>query len=193
MIRAVLFDFGGVIANAGFFEWIDKHIAPHETIKNKIRPLQDKVDRGDLPVSAYDDFFAAITGETAKKVDEEILQSYFLHEDVIQIIKKLKEHKIQTVIVSNFPDKWFSALEKRFHFDSLFDEIFISSRLHMIKPEKKLFDYVFSRLNVKPEETIFVDDTKDIVNDVSQLGVHALLFTSSEKLQKDLLTFGVHV
>lgn len=192
-IKAVLFDFGGVVVNAGLLEWISKNVAPYESIKNTLRPFQDKIDRGDLPVSAYNNFFAKKTGKAPEVVEKEIFESYSLYENVISLIKKLKGQHIKTAIVSNFPDAWFTFLQKRFHINDLFDEIFISSRLHMIKPEEALFRYVLSRLDVKPEETVFIDDTKYITDAVSKFGIHSFLFTSPEQLKKDLNTLGVRV
>ena len=46
-----------------------------------------------------------------------------------------------------------------------------------------------SRLGVKPEECIFIDDTKMNVTAANDLGMAALQYKSMDKLRKDLRVF----
>lgn len=193
MIRAVIFDFGGVVVNESFQDWISEFVAPYDSIKHEMLDLQDKVDLGDLPVSAYNEFLSVKTGKDPDFIEGDILSKFYLHGDVIALIKKLREQHIKTAIVSNFPDKWFTYLQEKFDFNHLFDEIFVSSRLHMIKPQKEFFHYVLEKLAIKPQEAVFTDDKKKYTDGAEQVGIHGVVFTSAEELKRHLLTFGVQV
>ena len=193
MIKAVIFDFGGVVVNEGFVNWISANIAPYKSIEHEMSDLEDKVNRGDLPVDAYNEYLGKKTGKDPLAIEKEILQSYTLHDDVVVFIKKLRSLHIKTAILSNFPKRWFYHIRTQLHFEHLFDKIFISSELHLIKPDPEIFYAALKQLKVAPAHTAFVDDRKKYVDVVNTLGIHGIVFTSSDSLLEDLHKLGLAV
>lgn len=56
----------------------------------------------------------------------------------------------------------------------------------MIKPEKKIYQYVLSKNNLNTEETFYIDDSKKNVISASKLGINAYHYNGQEKIA-DLL------
>ena len=61
--------------------------------------------------------------------------------------------------------------------------------IRQAKPNPDIFKYAISKLNVKPEETIFVGDNVEAdYKGAENAGIHALLIDRTEKKQSDLKT-----
>lgn len=191
MIKAVVFDFGGVVANEGFQEWIAKNIGSYKEIESDIAELEKKVNKGDLLASAYDEELAKRSGKTPANVQREVLSGYMMRTDMIDIVLLLKKNNIKSAILSNFPKAWFDVLRNNFQLDAIFNPILISSEMHLIKPDKEIFEKMLAVISVKPEDVIFVDDKESNVIAADKVGIHGILFTSPEKLKNDLEKFGI--
>src|SRR5574338_585334 len=112
MIKAVLFDFGGVLASEGFQEYISTHVAPYHDIEKEISDMEDAVNRGDLPVKTYDRFLAAMTHENPKEIDKKLLAGYVVHKNMLNLVTRLRSQNIKVAILSNFPNEWFTKLRR---------------------------------------------------------------------------------
>ncbi len=192
-IKAVIFDFGGVLVDDKFQDYISQHIAPYKSIEQEISDMEYAVNKGDLPVKIYDDFLAVMTGRKPSDIDHEILASYILHKEVFAIVTSFRKQHIATAILSNFPNEWFAQLREKFHLDNFFDAIFVSSQLHSVKPQQEFFRSALEQLHVLPNETVFIDDRDVYTQAAEKFGINGIVFTSVEKLKKDLLTVGLHV
>lgn len=75
----------------------------------------------------------------------------------LNYVHQLKEQGYKLYLLSNNNEAcWQDILN---HYDmSVFDELFLSHWLHIIKPDPALFEYVQSHLQLNPDETVFVDD-----------------------------------
>ena len=74
---------------------------------------------------------------------------------------------------------------------NLFHKRFLSCYLHARKPDKKIYEIVLKQLRVRPEETVFIDDSKSNIKTAQSLGMKAVLFTSYPNLVKDLKRLSV--
>ncbi len=57
---------------------------------------------------------------------------------------------------------------------ALFDEVFVSSRIGMRKPEPEGFELVLGRYGVRPAEALFFDDVGANVRAAAALGIHGV-------------------
>lgn len=84
--------------------------------------------------------------------------------------------RFKTGILSN---SWVGARERehaRYGFGDLCDTIVYSHEEGVEKPHPRAYDVVCSRLGVKPEEAVFLDDMKVNVAAARALGMQAVLF-----------------
>lgn len=77
--------------------------------------------------------------------------------DRMEYLRELKQQGYHLYLLSNNNDAcWQDILD---HYDmSVFDDVFLSHVLHMVKPNPALFEYVQQKLNLDVEQTVFVDD-----------------------------------
>ena len=72
-------------------------------------------------------------------------------------VQQLKAKGYHLYLLSNNNDACWQDIVS--HYDmSVFDDLFLSHLIHIVKPNPALFRYVQNRLQLNPEETVFVDD-----------------------------------
>jgi putative hydrolase of the HAD superfamily len=72
-----------------------------------------------------------------------------------------------------------------------FEKIFSSHELATRKPERKIFEIVLDYLNLKPEQTLFLDDNIDNINGAKKIGILTILVTSNAQMKKDINQFAI--
>lgn len=76
--------------------------------------------------------------------------------------------------------------QERYHFDAIADLIVYSHEEGIAKPDPRIFARTCERLAVQPAETAFLDDYPGHVAAARALGMHAILFTSTDQAIADL-------
>ena len=92
----------------------------------------------------------------------------------------------KTALLSNaFSDLRF-MLTERWKFTDAFDVIVISSEEGLIKPDPRIYQLLLERLQVAPQEAVFVDDFIANVEGAQAIGMHAIQFLNSSQIQEGL-------
>ncbi|MEW5847382.1 MAG: HAD family phosphatase [Myxococcota bacterium] len=89
--------------------------------------------------------------------------------------------RLRTGIISN---SFVGARERehaRYAFAELCDVLIYSHEVGMEKPDSRIFELALSRLEVRAEEAVFVDDVEMHVDAARKLGMHAVLFTDAAR------------
>ncbi len=189
-IRAVLFDFGGVLAEEGFREGL-KAIAR----KNGLEPeefynfvTEYIFECGYLTGQTTEETFwqglrekKGVKG-TDEELRSEILDRFVLREEILQLVKELKTKGLTVAILSD-QTNWLDELEKRHHFFHLFDHVFNSYHIKRSKREVQLFRDVASWMGLKPGQVLFVDDSPQNVQRATEAGMKAVVFNGIDELR----------
>jgi putative hydrolase of the HAD superfamily len=184
MIRVVLyiFDMGGVVArNTDVFPAVVSYldITREEFLtlagENVEKLLQGKV--------STDEFWARFSRRYGREVKEELFGKFFhssIDQEVMDLIKQLKGSS-RVVCGTNTLDPHYEYHLSRDHYD-IFDAVFASNKIGLSKPNPDFFRYILRDEGVRPENAIFVDDTKANVLSAKRMGINATLFRDSKSL-----------
>lgn len=192
-MKAVLFDFGGVIAEEGFREGL-KAIAG----KNGLDP--DSFYRLGLEImwsskyvvgqSSESCYWSQVRKEsgiqgTDETLTREILERFKIRPEVLQVVRNLAAEGIAVAILSDQTD-WLERLDCRDHFFSLFDHVFNSYYLKKSKRDASLFSDVVNALGILPGEALFIDDSPANVERARMAGLHAILYVTFDQFIREL-------
>jgi HAD superfamily hydrolase (TIGR01509 family) len=72
---------------------------------------------------------------------------------------------------------------------ALFDGLFLSHEIGLLKPDPNAFDYVLGQIDCAPEEAVLVDDNPECVCQARSLGWQAVLFKDAAALENELKVF----
>lgn len=192
-IKAVLFDFGGVIAEEGFREGL-MFIAE----KNGLDPVSffrtaDELIYTSGYLTGHADESAFLNAVREKtdiregndEIKDEILKRFVLRPDMLIIVDRIRSKGIITALLSDQTD-WLDLLDKQFHFYKRFDYVFNSYKIHKSKRESAIFRDTCSALEIDPEEALFIDDNESNIKRASGEGLKTIHFTNMDAFQKEI-------
>ena len=192
-IDAVLFDFGGVIAEEGFKQGLAV-IAKANGLDEStfIQAAFDTIYTtgyvlGKDPESA---FWNALRQKTGIKGDDasltnEIFSRFILRNWMIDLVRKLKANGVKVGILSDQTDM-LDKLDRKYDFFRLFDYIFNSYYMGKGKRDPSLFDDIVKALKTEPDRILFIDDDSGNVERATQKGWKGILYVDRDSFQKDI-------
>jgi HAD superfamily hydrolase (TIGR01509 family) len=190
MIKALIFDFAGVIGVDAYWIWLEENVPDLAFQRAYFQAIADQVDRAEIPNQEFVRLIAERLGVNSEEIWPQIYEKLVLNKELLAFIRQLKK-KYTIALLSNYTYEWLEEVIARENLAPLFDIIFISSRYASIKPEADAFQKVVERLHVAPHEAVFIDDRQINVDGARNLGIQALLFTDLAQLRQDLASLGV--
>jgi HAD superfamily hydrolase (TIGR01509 family) len=142
-------------------------------------------------------FWAAVLEDLKKSDRLSVLLDYvnnipkgIINEDVVEVIAKLKKAGLKLGLVSNETLEGGEKI-KQTEVAKYFDQILISAEVGLMKPQREMFELMLKKLDVRPEEFIFVDDAEKSLENANEIGFTPLLFFGSEDLIVKLTELGI--
>jgi glucose-1-phosphatase len=110
---------------------------------------------------------------------------------VYRLVNSLRAN-YKTALLSNINTLHYEYIKKNFPVLGVFDNIFLSFQLGLIKPDQKIYNKVIQDLKVNPQEIFYTDDRPELVESAKSLGIKSYLFSNFSKLISDLAEEGVN-
>ena len=91
---------------------------------------------------------------------------------------QLKKAGYRLFLLSNTIDvHWGYCVEHLFPYqnhgvEDYFEHCFLSQRMHLAKPDARIYEEVIRQANIHPDETLFIDDLKENCEAAEKLGIH---------------------
>lgn len=99
--------------------------------------------------------------------------------------------RYKTALLSNINTLHYEYIKKNFPVFGVFDKVFLSFELGLIKPDKEIYNKVIREMEVSPREIFYIDDRADLMESAKSLGIRGCVFTGFEQLIGDLDDAGV--
>ncbi|WP_455206958.1 HAD family hydrolase [Kaarinaea lacus] len=192
-ISAILFDFGGVLAEEGFRNGLIA-LASEQGIDVKSIPEQGMravYDSGFvLGKGTPADFWALLAHRTGlqgmkETLTQRILDGFVIRPRMMQLVRELRGRGYITGILSD-QTLWLDLLDERYGFYKEFDHIFNSYYLGKGKQDPTLFADVAAYLDLSPAEILFIDDDSGNIERASVNGYQVLLYVNQQECLTEL-------
>ena len=184
MIKNIVFDFGGVIADLDKQKAVEafKSLGIQEAEKYLDPYLQSgaflEVENGKTDAAG---FIAAMQELSGRELSFAQVQNAWLaiitgiSRKKLDYILSLRDRHYNTYLLSNtnpFIMDW--ACSERFPWglplDAYFDKMYFSYKAGFTKPDERIFKYMLEDSGIKPDETLFVEDGKANIDTAGKLG-----------------------
>ncbi|MGA3192403.1 MAG: HAD family phosphatase [Candidatus Bathyarchaeia archaeon] len=194
MIKAVLFDMDGVIAET---EHVHVEAEKKTLLKYGVQITEDELHR--------------YTGTTAKQMFMELIAKYKLDttfekifnekeeimfkllemdtqpvKGVIELICKLKEEHVKLAVASSSHRRLVQYVLRKLEITELFDSIITAEDVAHGKPDPEIFLMSAKRLKVSPAECLVVEDAKLGVEAAKKAGMKCLGYRNPHSGNQDL-------
>lgn len=181
-----IFDMGGVIAyNTDVFPSVFNHLRiTAEQFYGFAGPSLGRLMDGEI---STDDFWMRFSSRIGKKVTEDLFARFFnprLDFNVAAVLKQLKDNA-RVVCGTNTFESHYDYLRLGGYYD-LFDAVYASNKMGVSKPHQDFYRYILKSEGVKPEDTVFIDDTEENVISAEKLGIHSIWFKDAVGLRSDV-------
>jgi putative hydrolase of the HAD superfamily len=167
LIRAALFDLGGVILSSPF-DAFARYELEHDLPAGFIRALNAadhltnawaRLERNEVTLDEFAELFQAEARDAGGDIDGHAVIALLagdIRPAMVEAVRRCHEHLHTGLLTNNFV-----ALDGDGPVGELldlFDVVLESSRLGLRKPEPAFYDLACERLDVKPDEAVFLDD-----------------------------------
>jgi len=199
VIRAALFDFGGVILSSPFeaFAAYERRAGLPEGFIRSVNATDPdtnawaRLERSEL---SLDEFIAAFEAEAASlghAVDGSEVVGCLRGEvrpRMVGAVQRCRETYATALLTNNFltgtPD-WSSG--GSFHeITGLFDVIVESSRVGCRKPERRFYEIALEELEILPEEAVFLDDLGVNLKPAREMGMTTIKVVDADAALDEL-------
>lgn len=193
MIKAIIFDLGGVVLDmkpllktaADLFQPRDETEFWRE-INLEAIPLC----KGEITVL---EFWKKVAKRHKKEIPDDILkdiwvkdyrESISINKKVQRLVESLKKSYKMGMISNTIPEH--ASINRRMGAFDVYDVVILSNEVKLTKDEKEIFLLAAEQLKVLPEECIFVDDVEKFVNVANSIGMKAILYKNPSQLKKEI-------
>ncbi len=193
MIKAVIFDNNGVLTTCDNDTTIPAFASYYGVDVEYLRPIFHEVvapaDKGEITTDVFFHRLAESIGKECKP--EEIwpffLECYQSKPEMKELLKKLRaDYKI--ALLTNFVDAFDRINGANWHYENIFDvsNIYVSSKLHLAKPDSRFYQVALDGLGVLTGECVFIDDREENLVPARELGMRTILFQSPQQCENEL-------
>jgi len=174
MIRAVIFDFGGVFTSSPFeaFARYERGRGFPEGLIRKINSANHlenawaRFERAELDLDGFDAAFAAEAQAFGFEVpgrDVIALLSGDVRPEMVEALRRIKTRFKTGCITNNVPSMQAIGADRpdnlyRREIVEMFDSLIESSKVGLRKPDPRIYTMMCEALSVVPEECVYLDD-----------------------------------
>ncbi len=130
--------------------------------------------------------------EQSRQIILDHIASRRINQELVSFVPILRQQGYKVAIFSNNTARLRQQLVDEKIID-LVDEVVISAEIGLQKPSKEAFDVLFQKLNLKPEEVVFIDDAPKSLEKAGEIGYTPILYLNNEALRDGLNFLGISV
>ena len=154
---------------------------------------QWKLERGEVTEEQFHDDFCQATGK-ALNIDDlrhAAADIFWLNESIIPVLHQLKAAGMRLVLLSNTSVTHLKFIERNFSVLELMDDRVTSFEAGALKPEDRIYEIALSNAMCAPDECFYTDDIEAYIRKAATFGIHARLYTTTERLLSSLRELNV--
>ena len=191
-IKNLIFDMGNVLMRYDPEVPLREYVSS-EQARNLIRkelfqgPEWVERDRGTISI---EEMYESVAKRIPEQYHEELKKCVYGWdicmeplEESAKLCEDARRWGYSTYVLSNAADEFYRYFPK---FSSLedFDGVMVSSDVHLIKPDVRIYECLLETYQLNPEECLFLDDREDNVEGARKASMQARVFTEDyEKLR----------
>ena len=194
-IKNIIFDLGGVLIDWNpdyvFKEvfkddeklaWFYREICTMDWNENQDAgyPLAKATEERIALFPQYEDLIRMYYGRWEEMLGDAI-------QGTVELLKQcIDSPALKVVALTNWSAETFPVALKKFAFLQWFEGIVVSGEEMTRKPFPDIYQITLNRYDLKPEESLFIDDNKRNIEAAKALGIQCIHFSSPQQLEKEL-------
>jgi putative hydrolase of the HAD superfamily len=199
MIRAIIFDYGNVIARFDhtiFFNRISAFSSlSHAELSDAVRAEPNLIVEYESGRLRSEDFFANACERLRLSISESTFREIFVNiferiPATIQLIHQLKP-RYKLGLLSNTNEWHYQGEMATLDIFPLFDSVSLSFAVGAMKPSERIYHDALAQLQCEPRDCVYIDDIAEYVEKAKGLGMNSIRYDSHEALLSSLREFNI--
>ncbi|MBQ8583299.1 MAG: HAD family phosphatase [Clostridia bacterium] len=190
MIKNLIFDFGQVLVKfepyymaKQYAESVDDAKLVAEVLFDRL--YWDRLDDGTISDKEVLRLASERLPDRLRPVAERVYYNWIYNippvEGMWELVRRLKASgRYRLLLLSNISE-YFAEHEGEIPILSEFDTKIYSARVGAVKPERKIFVVLCERGGIRPEESLFIDDSERNIDGAEKFGIKGYLFDGDAK------------
>lgn len=184
MIKAIIFDFFGVLAVRGSISFRQQYYADDA---KKIAQEADLIGQLGLGKVGYDDFIDGLArlGGVDRETVLKYTEDYQPNLELLDYIRSRLKSNYKIGIISNAGADWVHRILGDTNY-KLFDDVVLSYKYSVIKPQPEIYQISAKNLGVRESECIFIDDISIYCDGAEAAGMESIWYQDFRKMKAEL-------
>ena len=201
-IKAILFDYDGVMTidkngTESICNYISKEMGIEKSLfENEYRKYNKDLSYGKI---IHTEIWESICNNIGVNIPIKVLYDSFINtpidNEMHKIVSNIKCQNIKTGLITDNKADRLNYINEKYGLNKIFDIMAISGELGYGKETEKIFEYTLEKLNIKPEESIFIDNQERNLIIPNKMGIKIIYFNDKErdinKLKKEIEKYGI--
>ena len=194
MIKNIVVDIGNVLAAFRWKEYIaelgyEGEMADRLARATTLNKMWYEVDRNVMPVNDIIEGCIASDPEIEPQIRHffadrrRLVMEYDYSRGWLE---ELKNKGYRIYLLSNYSQDHFQYISRHFSFFGLEDGQMVSFRVKLLKPDRRIYEALFEKYGLKPEECVFLDDSPRNIQGAIDAGMKGIVFENYEQGRREL-------
>lgn len=192
MIKAVIFDYGGVVLKSPYSSLKDIAVTYEVSIEiliKKIQPFLKLFQKGLINENQFWKQLSSVLKKPVPKNKEDLWrkgfeETFYIYPEIINFVQKLKTQSIKTAVLSNTIKPHVDIITKHDGYKD-FNIVILSREVNLQKPDSEIYLLTIKQLGTKPEECVFIDDKDENLRPAKKLGMKTILAKNPKQVIDD--------
>lgn len=193
MIKAIIFDIGGVLKRFEYINYINSLFNDPNTVDAVYNAIWKSGNWQMLDAGEDADKVLSIMLESGKGYEDEIKLAFdtigkcmYRQEYAIPWIKSLKSRGYKILYLSNYSKYVMQICPEVLDFLPYMDGGIFSCDVHLMKPDERIYKMLLDKYDLDASECVFIDDNEANIAAAKRIGMKAVHFTDYLHAQKEL-------
>ena len=198
-IRAVVFDFGGVLFDWSA-EYLYRELIPDDEerrwfLTHVCSPAWNLKQDGGRPIAEAEAELIALYPDHA-----DLIRAFYgqwpktlrgLLDDGVALLEQLHAAGVPLYGLTNWSAETYHHVEDKYDFMTRFRHVVVSGRIGMVKPDPRIYAHLLEHVREPAERCVFIDDNAKNAEAASALGLHGITHRSGAETSARLRDLGV--
>jgi len=182
VVKAVFFDYDGVLTrdktgSLTMSRFLSEQTGiAHDSVRRALQRHNRELNEGE---SSYTKVWPALCAELERDLPLDLLISAFestpINEEMLRLARELKDRYSVGIITDNKKDR-IDYLKQYQRLPEVFDPIVVSAEVRCTKTSPTIFERALSCSGVRPEDSVFIDNTRSNLIAPAALGMKTIYF-----------------
>jgi HAD superfamily hydrolase (TIGR01509 family) len=183
VIKAIIFDCFGVLTAD---KWHEFRLQLPKELQGRASKLNQQYCQGQISKQAFLETVAGLTDYPLSSIRQLVDNDMDKNSQLLEYIKSLKPH-YKIGLLSNVANNWIRDYFLTQEEQKLFDNYILSFEVGITKPNPHIFRLASERLDVSPDQCVFVDDIERYCEAARGIGMQAVCYDNFEQFKSELV------